>query len=326
MRPSAPHEQSGVEPLAGVLRGGDGALEVLQRLARGAEAQRARGGAQCVAPRRLPRASLEGVIGERVVAVVRAIVVVALERGGDRAMQRDAFAREQARAHGLAREGVAKREPVRRLLDDELRVDQLLHQREQLGLVVLRERLEQPEVEATSGHGGDRRDRARVGAQHRQSARHRLGGGARHADLLERACAPHAVLAHEIAGDEQGLEHLLDEERIALGESVQRVDEVRSERDLRAEDRLQHRRHVGHAERAQLHLGRAARAVEIGEKASESRADLVAPKCQHERDALRADASREMQHEVERRVVAPVHVLDHQEHRLRSGQCVDRLR
>ena len=48
----------------------------------------------------------------------------------------------------------------------------------------------------------------------------------------------------EVAGDDQRLERLLDEERIALGEPVQQLHEVVAEVLARAEDRLQHRANV----------------------------------------------------------------------------------
>ena len=140
-------------------------------------------------------------------------------------MQRDALANQQTRTDGLARERVTERKPIGRLLDDELRVHELLDERQQLGLAVLRQRLEQPEVEPASRHRGDRRDATCLGAQSGQPSPNRLGGRARHMRVLQRAGAPRAVGLREIAGDDERLEHLFDEERIAFGEAVQRVHE-----------------------------------------------------------------------------------------------------
>ena len=53
-------------------------------------------------------------------------------------MERDALARQQVGVDRLARERVTEGESLRRFLDDELRRDELLDERQQLSFVVIR--------------------------------------------------------------------------------------------------------------------------------------------------------------------------------------------
>jgi hypothetical protein len=64
-----------------------------------------------------------------------------LERGRHLPVERDALAREQVGVDRFASERVTECEPLRRFLDDELRRDELLDERQQLSLVVICERL-----------------------------------------------------------------------------------------------------------------------------------------------------------------------------------------
>ena len=77
-------------------------------------------------------------VGQRLDDAVERPRVLLLERGGDLPVQRDALARQQLGVDRLARERVTEREPLRRFLDDELRRDELLDERQQLPLVVIR--------------------------------------------------------------------------------------------------------------------------------------------------------------------------------------------
>src|SRR5438309_2177874 len=76
---------------------------------------------------------------------------------------------------------------------------------------------------------------------HRQrveTAPHRFDGCSRNDSSFQGASPPSAFGRRgEITGDDQRLESFLNEERIALGESVQHMPEFIAEVDARAEDR-----------------------------------------------------------------------------------------
>ena len=266
------------------------------------------------------------VVRERLDHSLQRAGVRALERCGDRAVQRDPLAHEEVGVDRLARERVPEGEPLSRLLDDELRCDELLHEREQLVLVLVGEHAEELEVEPAAGHRGDRRDRARRHGERRDPAPHRFDRRARHPHALERLRAPTAVARHEVPRDHQRLERLLDEEGIPLGEAVDQLDELVAEVGARTEDRVEHRAHLGAAEWLHRQLGDEPCALELRDQPREPRADLLAAVGEHDAHRLRGVAPREMEDEIERRVVAPVHILHGEEHRLRVRQQRDRPR
>ena len=136
---------------------------------------------------------------------VERIGVLSLERGGDFAVQRDALAPEQLGVDRLARERVTEGEPFGRFLDDELRGDQLLDERQQLLLVVIGER------SASSSKSKRRPATAAIDATARAGTVSAASRGApprrvrgTRTRSSGRARQPPAV-ADEVAGDDQRL-------------------------------------------------------------------------------------------------------------------------
>ena len=136
LRPTAGGEKRRIGTSAELLRGSRRALELLQRLACGAKRERVDGGGACVAMRGLPIARLERMIREGLGRLLRRVGRLPLEGGGDRTVERHALAREHARANGLARERMAERELIGRLLGHELRSHELLHEQHELRFIV----------------------------------------------------------------------------------------------------------------------------------------------------------------------------------------------
>ncbi|MEP7382931.1 MAG: hypothetical protein ABI910_14675 [Gemmatimonadota bacterium] len=206
-----------------------------------------------------------------------------------------------------------------------MRRDEFLHERQQPGLPVRRQRAEQLEVEATAGNGCDGRHFARRIAEHGESATDGFGCGTRHPHLFQWAHLPHAIGGPEITTHDERLEYFLDEERIAFGERMEPRDERSVEHRTGAEDCPEHRLHVRQAERTQQHLGCISCTVEIREQSRQSCADFVAPEREHEGNALCPDRTCQVLHEIQRRLVAPVHVLDRDEERLHPRERADAL-
>src|SRR5215471_12461786 len=94
----------------------------------------------------LPVSRLPRVVRERFDDGIELVGVLARERGGDLAMERDTFARQELGVDGLARERVTKRESFRGLLDDQLCGDELFHESQELALVVVRKQAKQVEI------------------------------------------------------------------------------------------------------------------------------------------------------------------------------------
>jgi len=154
---------------ARALGGREGAVEVRDRLSWRRQSDRMPSGASRIDGRARPISRFPHVVRERLDDRVQRVRVVALEGSRDFPMQRDPLARQQLGVDGLAGERVAEREPFRRFLDDELRGDELLDEREQLLLVAIRERLQQSKVEPPPGDGRRRRDGGRRSADRDRS-------------------------------------------------------------------------------------------------------------------------------------------------------------
>ena len=77
------------------------------------------------------------------------------------------------------------------------------------------------------------------------------------------AHATHRSGPREVATDDERLQRLLDEERVALREPVREMQKLVAERVARAEDRLQHRR--------RRHRGRVARQAALDTRRARSR-------------------------------------------------------
>ena len=213
---------------------------------------------------------------------------------------------------------MTEREPLRRLLDDQLRPDELLHEREQLPLVVACERLQQLEIEPSSGDGSGRCDRARRDRERGEPTPHGFDRGSRDAHALERTCAPPtAARGHEVAGEDQRLQGLLDEKRIPLRQPMQQVRELGAQSVVRTEDRLEHGRDIGAAESLDRKVGNHACALEVRDQPREPRLDFLGPIGECDGDRLRRVTAREVKDQLQGGVVAPMDVLECQEYGLR---------
>jgi hypothetical protein len=101
---------------------------------------------------------------------------------------------------------------------------------------------------------------------------------------------------------------------------VQQLHEFLAKVLSRSEDRPQHCSNIVSSKRLDREVVNDARSLEIRNQPDESRPRFLTPirKCEH--DGLRGVAPREMKDEIERCVVAPVHVLEREEYRLRSRE------
>ena len=94
----------------------------------------------------------------------------------------------------------------------------------------------------------------------------------------------------------------------------------------RAEDRAQHLSHLVAPESLDRELGHHPRSLQLGDETDEPRAGLFTAIREGDDDRLRRAAPGEMEDQIERRIVAPVHVLEREEDRLRARQREDGLR
>ena len=106
---------------------------------------------------------------------------------------------------------------------------------------------------------------------------------------------------------------------------MQQSGEVVAESRALAEDGAQHVVHLAAVEPVERDFGRELGAPEIGDQTAEARGHFLASVRQRHGDALRRVAAREVEDEVERRVVGPMDILEREKHRLGAREQTDRL-
>src|SRR4051812_11814602 len=89
---------------------------------------------------------------------------------------------------------------------------------------------------------------------------------------------------------------------------------------LRAEDRLEHGVDIVAAKSLDWQIGDDARALEVRDEARQPRSGLLTPIGEGNDDWLRRVGSRDVEDELQRRIVAPVHVLEGEENGLGAGE------
>ena len=216
----------------------------------------------------------------------------------------------ERRPHQGVRERVAPDPPVDLL--EHLRVDRLVERGDELVAGQRPERLEQPVVDLAADHRGDLHRLARRRRQPGDPPRGDLAHAGGDARVLEVGVEPARALA-QVADD------LLDEERVALRLGVQRGDELgrgrlRPERghqlaDLRLREPVQ--RHLGEHRLAPQRGDDGRERVVVGELAGAVGAE--------EHRAPRLRRADQVAHELQRRAVGPVQVVEHEQQR-RAGR------
>src|SRR5438067_1835994 len=123
---------------------------------------------------------------------------------------------------------------------------------------------------------------------------------------------PGAVAILELALLDQGAEDLLDEEGVAFGALEQRSAEFRRRRSGEAERGLDDLADFLEGQPLEAHVIREPAATELGEDVVErvEPVQLVAPVGEEQEDPRVAQLAREIGHELIRRLVGPVEVLD----------------
>jgi hypothetical protein len=233
---------------------------------------------------------------------------VGLDRRAERGVQSAALAGQQVLVDGVARERMPEAVARTVVLDDEKMLLDRLAERGEQRLV------------GQAGDGGEQplRDTA---AGDRPRAQHSLR---RLAEPVE-PCEQHVAERRRHLGT-AGLdddEHLLDEERVALGAVEDELDERRGRRV--AADRRQLLPYLLVREAAQLQPLDRADALELGERLAQRMAalQLVGAVGEDEQHADVAQRAHQERHEVARPLVRPVKVLDEQRDRALGGQATE---
>ena len=135
------------------------------------------------------------------------------------------FASEELAVNGLARQRMPERQPLGRLLHDQVHVDQLVQMAEEIRFVELDERLQQREIELTADDGRQTRHPLRGRADARQPAHNGVVHTARDAQRVDGALVQRDLRPGSIGLGQYG-QNLLREERIAIGQPEDRVHKV----------------------------------------------------------------------------------------------------
>ena len=221
-------------------------------------------------------------------------------------VQRAALARQQVAVDGLADQRVAERVGLARAGHDHLVRDRLAQAAQQVGLVEVRQRRQQPVA-----HRVLDRDRAHDLLRGVGQPLH-----ARDEQVAQR-------LGQLLAAVGGGGEQLLGVERVALAALEQAVGEVVGGR--RVEDRGDLGGELVAAEALQPEPVDAGRALELGQQRPQRMApvQLVGAVGDDQRQRLRARAAHEEGQEVARGLVGPVQVLEHQHDGLDAAEPLD---
>ncbi len=182
--------------------------------------------------------------------------------------------------------------------------------------------MQQGDVEAASGDGGQDQRVACASAQTLDAAAHGILHGTRDAQLDQRPAIPHPAGVEDVSGGDKRGEHLLDEEGIAVGERIDGIQEVGADRAIEREDGPQHRLDLGRAETAQGQLGGHAPALQLRQDVNQARVRLIGAVGQQQEDGPSGDLASQVEQELQARLVAPVQVLDH--HEYRTGGALSR--
>ena len=190
-----------------------------------------------------------GVVGEGdVVAAVRRA-----QRVESRLVEPAALPAQQAALDRLAGEVVVEAEDVGVRLHQEAAVDGQAQVVDEVGLRGGRHRRQEVERHAPPEHGGRGHDRAHLGVEARDLVAHELGHRPRERGVL-----------HALGEVPRARHELLEEERVAAGARVERLDGA--EGRILLEDGGQERAHLGGAEAGELQVGHRVPTLEAREE------------------------------------------------------------
>lgn len=111
----------------------------------------------------------------------------------------------------------------------------------------------------------------------RSATHHRVLHTARDLHLRKCSTLPPPARTEDVTRDDERADHLLDEKRVAVGEVVDRLQEVGTDRPLLAEDRPQDAVDAEQREPGQCDLGGEPLAIKHRQQMPQTRGDLVAP-------------------------------------------------
>ena len=220
------------------------------------------------------------------------------------------LARKRVAVDGVARERMAEHVAALGVVDHEhVVLDGLAQRRVELGLLEARDRGEQP-----VGHGA---------ARGRRGAQQPLGGWVEALDAGEEDVAQGQGQLVGVRAALHRSEDLLDQERIALRALVDLVHEPRARR--RTEDGLELARHVRPPKALQLDALHRPYALPAADERSQRMAavQLVGAEADDHEHASAVQRAHEQGHEVQRRPIRPVQILDHEHERAVGGEPLD---
>ena len=271
-------------------------LEVPERVAEGVRPGRGEPGADGRAQRAIDVAGRVPVTGE--LALAGGIARLP-QRLRDAAMQRRALGGQQVRVDGLAHERVTEVQAVV-VGHEHVRADGLAQRTQQLALIGPEDRGEQRVVGAAADDG--------------QRSQRLLGDRRQRVDAHEQRVAQ--AVGQLVAGaGAMGREQLLGEERVALRAREDLVGERRAGRRVEDPGELAHQLRARQpSELDALHAPVARDLRELGLQRVAAM-QFVRAVCRDDRHALVAGVRDDVAHEVERRGIGPVQVLDDEQHR-----------
>ena len=248
---------------------------------------------------------------------------------GHDAVQCLALTGQEIGVNRLPRQRVTKGELLGGLLDDQLGRDQFFDQRQQFALVVLSQMLQEAEVKAPAGDGGENHDLPGCRTHLRRTPPHRVLRAARNMEFAHRLARPHPVgfCEENLTGSHQQFENLLDKERVALGQCKDGVHKLGAHRAGLFKDCPDHRLDFIARETRQSQLDGAPFAIQPGQKVGEAgvRLRVVTAVRHQQKNRLGGDVARQVKEKFEAGIIAPMQILDDDEQRMMSGKADEEL-
>src|SRR5262249_55418056 len=146
------------------------------------------------------------------------------------------------------------------------------------------ERSEQLEVETSTGDRRQRDDVSRVSTKLRGASLDGVIDAARHAQFTDRLTGPAALGLKDVTRPDQRAQALLDEEGVALGQTVEQVQELGAPGPRLLKDRPQHRVELVARQALQPQFDAQAFAVERRQQSAQIVVDLVAAIGEHQQE------------------------------------------
>ena len=228
-------------------------------------------------------------------------------------MQRLTLSHQQLCINRLLGQRMAKGKLICRLFNDQLGYHHLFEGDQQVSFIAVQHLLQQINVEAPPSNGCKEQQlpgiRTHVLCPLLHDILHTPGNRS-----LARRTLPCSIHAHQFPCGNERFEQLFHEKGIALGEVVERVDEISINGAFQGQYGTHHAVNIAAGEGPEREFLRQPFAIELGEPLPKSCMELITAIGDKQEERHIPTAAGQVQQKVQTEVVTPMDVLHHEEH------------